>query len=49
METDIDGYLASSDALRETASAQGGLLHPGEMFGGFSVVSFLGRGATSEV
>ena len=49
METDIDSYLASNDALRETASAQGGLLHPGETFGGFSVVSFLGRGATSEV
>lgn len=49
METDIDSYLASDDALRETASAQGGLLHPGETFGGFRVVSFLGRGATSEV
>lgn len=49
MKTDIDSYLASNDALRETASAQGGLLHPGETFGGFSVVSFLGRGATSEV
>lgn len=49
METDIDSYLASDDALRETASAQGDLLHPGETFGGFSIVSFLGRGATSEV
>ena len=49
METDIDSYLASDDALRETASAQGDLLHPGEAFGGFSIVSFLGRGATSEV
>ena len=49
METDIDSYRASDDALRETASAQGDLLHPGERFGGFSIVSFLGRGATSEV
>ena len=49
METDIDSYLASDNALRETASAQGDLLHPGETFGGFSIVSFLGRGATSEV
>lgn len=49
METDIDSYLSSNDALRETTSAQGSLLHPGETFGGFNVVSFLGRGATSEV
>ena len=49
METDIDSYRASDDALRETASAHGDLLHPGETFGGFSIVSFLGRGATSEV
>lgn len=49
METDIDGYLASSDALRETASAQGSLLHPGETFCGFYIIAFLGRGATSEV
>ena len=45
MITDIDSYLASDDALRETESAQGRLLHPGETFGGFRVVAFLGRGA----
>lgn len=49
METDIDSYLSSNDALRETTSAQGSLLHPGETFGGFRAVAFLGRGATSEV
>ncbi len=49
MKTDIDSYLASNDALRETASAQGRLLHPGETFCGFYIIAFLGRGATSEV
>lgn len=49
METDIDSYLASDDALRETESAQGSLLHPGETLCGFCIIAFLGRGATSEV
>jgi len=45
----IDGYLASADALRQTESACGTLLHPGQALDGFRVLSFLGRGATSEV
>lgn len=49
MEADIDSYLASDDALAQTSSAQGRLLRPGKTFGGFRVVTFLGRGATSEV
>lgn len=49
MKTDIDSYLASNEALRETESAQGSLLHPGETFCGFCIIAFLGRGATSEV
>ena len=49
METDIDSYIASSDALRQTESAQGRLLRPGNEIGGFRIVAFLGRGATSEV
>ena len=30
METDIDDYLKSNDALHQTESAQGHLLHPDE-------------------
>ena len=48
METDIDDYLKSNDALHQTESAQGHLLHPDETIGGFRVVAFLGRGATGE-
>jgi len=49
METDIDEYLKSDAALNQTESAQGCLLHPGETFGVFRIIAFLGRGATSEV
>jgi len=46
---DIDAYLRTPDALRETAAAEGSLLKPGQVFDGFRVLAFLGRGATSEV
>ena len=46
---DFDSYLASADALRQTESAQGTVLHPGQLLDGMRVVAFLGRGATSEV
>ena len=46
---DFDSYLASADALRQTESAQGTVLHPDQLLDGLRVVAFLGRGATSEV
>ena len=49
MDTDIDKYLKSDAALHQTESAQGHLLHPGETFGVFRIIAFLGRGTTSEV
>ena len=49
MANDIDNYLVSPDAVRQTASADGRLLNPGDMISGLRVVAFLGRGATSEV
>ena len=49
MENDLDKYLASPDALRQTCGAEGRLLKPGDTLAGFRVVAFLGRGATSEV
>lgn len=46
---DSDSYLSSADALRQTESAQGTVLHPGQLLDGMRVVAFLGRGAASEV
>lgn len=46
---DVDSYLASAAALQQTESAQGMVLHPGQVLDGLRVVAFLGRGATSEV
>ena len=46
---DFDSYLGSADALRQTESALGTVLHPGQALDDMRVVSFLGRGATSEV
>lgn len=49
MANDLDNYLVSPDAVRQTASADGRLLNSGGMISGLRVVAFLGRGATSEV
>ena len=46
---DFDRYLGSADALRQTVSACGSVLQPGQLLDGMRVVAFLGRGATSEV
>lgn len=46
---DFDGYLGSADALRQTESARGSVLQPGQLLDDMRIVAFLGRGATSEV
>ena len=49
MANELDGYLVSPDAIRQTNVAQGRLLKPGDMLDGLRVVAFLGKGASSEV
>ena len=49
MANDLDDYLASPAAIRQTDSADGHLLKTGEVVSGLRIVAFLGRGATSEV
>ena len=46
---DFDGYLGSAGALRQTESARGSVLQPGQLLDDMRIVAFLGRGATSEV
>ena len=47
--SELDSYLVSDEAARQTESAAGRMLTPGAAIGTFRVVAFLGRGATSEV
>ena len=49
MANELDDYLVSPEAVRQTACADGRLLKPGDVFSELCVVAFLGRGATSEV
>ena len=49
MANELDEYLTTPDALRQTCDAEGRLLKPGDVVSGLRVVAFLGRGATSEV
>ena len=49
MANELDEYLSTPDALRQTCDAEGRLLKPGDVVSGLRVVAFLGRGATSEV
>lgn len=49
MDTDLDSFLASADALRATAHLDGTALTRGESFDGLTVVAPIGRGATCEV
>lgn len=47
--SELDLYLVSDEATRQTESAAGRMLTPGAAIGTFRIVAFLGRGATSEV
>ena len=49
MTDELEAYLMTPDALSQTESAESRLLKPGEIFGGMRAISFLGRGASSEV
>ena len=49
MANELDEYLTSPEAVRQTDFAEGRLLKPGDTFDGLRIVAFLGRGASSEV
>ena len=49
MDSDLENFLASADALRATAHLDGTALTRGESFDGLTVVAPIGRGATCEV
>ena len=49
MANDLDKYLVSPDAVRQTESADGRLLKTSDVISELRVVAFLGHGATSEV
>ncbi len=46
---ELDSYLVSDEAKRQTESAAGRMLSAGATIGPFRIVAFLGRGASSEV
>ena len=48
-DTELDELLASDDALKASDALTGECLCPGQLFDGYRVVAFLGKGATSEV
>lgn len=49
MSLDLDSYLSSDAALKQTIQAEGQALRRGQLLDEFRVVAFLGRGASSEV
>ena len=49
MASEIEDYLVSSNAVRQTECAEGALLKAGETVDGLRVVAYLGRGSASEV
>ena len=49
MASEIECYLVSPDAVRQTESAEGALLEVGGTVDGLRVMAYLGRGSASEV
>ena len=49
MKPDLDTYLTSPSARRQTATQDATSLHPGDGINGLTAISLLGRGATGEV
>lgn len=49
MDSELDNYLTSPDALKQTAYLDENVIHPGDDINGFTVVALLGRGASCEV
>lgn len=49
MDSELDNYLTSPDALKQTAYLDENVIHPGDDINGFTAVALLGRGASCEV
>ena len=49
MDSELDSYLTSPDALKQSAHLDDTVIHPGDGIDGFTAVAFLGRGASCEV
>ena len=49
MDSELDNYLTSPDALKQTAYLDENVIRPGDDINGFTAVALLGRGASCEV
>ena len=49
MDSELDNYLTSPDALKQTAYLDESVIRPGDDINGFTAVALLGRGASCEV
>ena len=49
MDSELDSYLTSPDALKQSAHLDATVVRPGDDIDGFTAVAFLGRGASCEV
>ena len=49
MDSELDSYQTSPDALKQSAYLDETVIHPGDDINGFTTVALLGRGASCEV